>query len=170
MPDPGASFRLLCPLATTGDCATGNHEPVLKSADTSKPNALLVDGQVMSNSFAPVSRAVNGGGNTSKRFVLVTLPCGVRTVMGPEVASGGTLAVILRSRLFFSAFVNVALAPLNETLVAPVKFVPVSVAVAPAEPCAGLNWSPVKPGGGVGYHASVKAPMPSESPPVLRST
>ena len=35
---------------------------------------------------------------------------------------------------------NVALAPLNETLVAPVKFVPVSVAVVPWLKCEPLRW------------------------------
>ncbi len=137
---------------------TGVHELALTVADVSNTNSGLVAGQAISNSFVPVSRIVNGGGNTWNEAVLVTLPCGVMMVIGPEVASGGTMAVMRRSTLLPGALVKVALAPLKRTLFAPVKLVPVSVTFAPGTRLAGENCAPVKPGGGVGYQLSLKLP------------
>ena len=79
------------------------------------------------------------GRSTSKVAELKTLPCGVRIVIGPEVASGGTVAVMRRSRLFPLALVNAADAPLKRTAVAPVKFVPVRVIFAPGLAVLGEN-------------------------------
>src|SRR4051812_47772446 len=78
--------------------------------------------------------------------VLVVLPWGVTMVIGPEVASGGTTVVMRRSRLFVSALVKVAEAPLKRMAVAPVKFVPVRVTFPPGAAVDGENWEPVKPG------------------------
>lgn len=78
--------------------------------------------------------------------------------MGPEVASGGTTAVMRRSRLFVGAMVKLAEAPLKRTAVAPVKLVPVRVIFAPGVPVDGVESAPVKPGGGAGYQERVKAP------------
>src|SRR6266571_1781464 len=139
-------------------CATGVHAPALKFSDVSNTNSGLVAGQAISNSLALVSRIVSGGGSTLNDAVLVTLPCGVTMVIGPEMASGGMTAVMRRSKLLAGALVKLALVPLNSTLVAPVKLVPVSVTFAPGIPLAGENREPVKPGGGVGYQVSLKLP------------
>ena len=53
---------------------------------------------------------VSGGGSTWNEAVLVALPCGVTMVIGPDVASRGTMAVIRRSTLLLGALVKVALA------------------------------------------------------------
>src|SRR5262249_28121979 len=104
------------------------------------------------NSTAPegVGRASNPGSKTTKEILLVTSPCGVRIVIGPSVASGGTVAEIRRSRLLVNALVNTALAPLKRTAVAPVKFVPDRVTLVPGIPVAGRKLD-VNPGAGVGY-------------------
>ena len=68
----------------------GVHVPAIKFSDSCNTNSALVAGQMISNSLALVTRIVSGGGSTWNRVVLVTLPCGVTTVTGPDVASGGT--------------------------------------------------------------------------------
>ena len=71
------------------------------------------------------------GRSTWNVAVLVTLPCGVTMVIWREVASGGTIAVMRRSRLLVGALVKMADAPLKKTAVAPVKLVPGRVIFAP---------------------------------------
>ena len=85
---------------------TGDHLPVLKSSEDSSTKALLVAGQLISSPFAPFFRTVRGGGSTWNTAVLVTLPCGVRIVIGPEAASGGTTAVMRRSTLLVGVLVK----------------------------------------------------------------
>ena len=135
---------------------TDDHEPALKSCEDSSTKTLLVAGHAIASPFVVRKVKDNRGGRTWNKVVLVTLPCGVRMVMGLEMASGGTMAVMRRSKLLVAALVKLALAPLNSTLVAPVKLVPVSVTFAPGIPLAGENCEPVKPGGGVGYQVSLK--------------
>ena len=84
-------------------------------------------------------------------------------VMGPEVALGGTTALIRRSALFCWALVKAAMMPLNRTLVAPLKFVPESVTLAPGSPMAGENCEPVKSGVGVAYQLNVNEPIRDSS-------
>jgi len=60
-------------------------------------------------------------------------------VIGPEMASGGTTAVMRRSKLLVGALVKLALTPLKSTLVAPVKLVPVSVTFVPGAALVGEN-------------------------------
>ena len=79
---------------------TAFHDPELRFSDSSNTNSGLVAGQAISNAFVLVSRMVSGGGKAWNEAVLVTLPCGVRMVMGPEMASGGTTAVMRRSKAF----------------------------------------------------------------------
>ena len=75
-------------------------------------------------------------GVTVKRVVVTKGPLlGVVTVMGPVVAAAGTVVVIVPG----GPSVNAAAAPLNETAVAPVKFVPVIVTTVPAGPKIGAN-------------------------------
>jgi len=118
---------------------TGVQELALKPSDVSNTNSVLVAGQAISSPLAPVNRMVRDGGSTWNETVLVALPCGVTMVIGPDIASGGTIAVMRRSRLFVRAFVKVPLAPLKRMLVAPVKLVPVSATFEPGMPLAGEN-------------------------------
>lgn len=74
-------------------------------------------------------------GVTVKLPVLVAVPSSVVTVMGPLGAPTGTVAVIVPELLT----VNVVGCPLNETAVAPVKFVPLIVTTVPAAPTAGAK-------------------------------
>src|SRR5438477_291615 len=70
---------------------------------------------------------------TLKLDELVAVPPGVVTEMVPDDEQFGTVAVICVELLT----VNDAACPLNFTLVAPVKFVPVMVTLEPAPPLAG---------------------------------
>ena len=65
-----------------------------------------------------------------------TDPAGVVTVIGPEVAPVGTLAVKDKP---VEATVGTTEVPLNNTAVAPNRFVPVIVTVAPTKPEVGVN-------------------------------
>jgi hypothetical protein len=68
------------------------------------------------------------------KFVeLVAVPAGVCTLIGPEVAPAGTVAVICVGE--FTA--KLAFRPLNLTAVAPVKLRPIIVTCVPANPAAG---------------------------------
>jgi hypothetical protein len=74
-----------------------------------------------------------GAGMTVKLVMLVAVPPGVVTVIGPVVAPAGTVAVIRDGPLTLKS----ALAPLNRTAVAPLKFVPLTVTDVPALPLVG---------------------------------
>ena len=75
-------------------------------------------------------------GVTVKRVVVFKgPPPGVVTVMGPVVAPAGTVVVIVPE----GSTVKVAATPLNETAVAPMKFVPVIVTPVPTGPKVGAN-------------------------------
>src|SRR5205823_14990829 len=75
----------------------------------------------------PTRRSSDLSGTTVKLMLLVALPLGVVTVIGPVVAPAGTVAVMLVSE----PTENDALVPLNETPVAPVKLLPVIVTDVP---------------------------------------
>ena len=77
-------------------------------------------------------------------MVLVAVPSGVVTVIGPLPAPAGTVVLICVA----DTTVKVALVPLNPTAVAPPRFVPVIVTAVPAAPLAGLK--PVIVGAGPG--------------------
>src|SRR6476661_1147530 len=79
-------------------------------------------------------------------------------VIGPSVASGGTVAVIRRSRLLVNPLENTAVAPLKSTAVAPVKLVPPRETLVPGVPVGGEK-AKENPGEGVGYQLSVKLPI-----------
>jgi hypothetical protein len=74
--------------------------------------------------------AMVGGRMTTKLVLLVAVPAGLVTVMGPVVAPAGTVAVICVALLMVKA----AATPLKRTSVVPVKFVPVMVTEAPMRP------------------------------------
>lgn len=72
---------------------------------------------------------------TAKLVVVVAVPPGVVTAIGPVAAPVGTVAVSDVS----DATVNGALVPAKVTLVAPVSPVPLIVTVVPTGPLVGLN-------------------------------
>ena len=71
---------------------------------------------------------------TENDEALVAVPPEVVTLIAPVVAPDGTVAVICVDELTVKV---VALAPLNVTAVAPVKFAPVIVTLVPVGPLAG---------------------------------
>src|SRR5215470_3689758 len=73
---------------------------------------------------------------TVKLAALFPVPAGVVTLILPELAPAGTVAVIRVAELT----VNAAGVPLNLTAVAPVKFTPVTTTLAPTAPVAGVNF------------------------------
>jgi len=95
-----------------------------------------------------------GGNTTVKLLALVAVPPGVVTLIVPEVAPAGTVAVICVAELT----VNVAVAPLNFTAVAPVYAVPVTVTLAPTAPLLGEKL--VIEGGGITVNELALAPVP----------
>src|SRR5207302_1236223 len=76
-----------------------------------------------------------GGLSTVKLPELLAEPPGVVTLIGPLEAPAGTVAVIVVAELT----VKPALVPLNCTTVAPVRFVPLIVTLAPASPLLGVK-------------------------------
>ena len=83
---------------------------------------------------------------TSKLDVLVPVPCGVVTAIGPSVAFAGTVAWMSVAELTVKFVEGV---PLKVTDVAPWKFVPVRSTVVPTGPLDGENELTVGgPGGG----------------------
>lgn len=80
-----------------------------------------------------------GEGDTSKLAALVAVPSVFVTAIGPSVAPGGTVAVIL----FGLSIENAADTPLNVTAVTsgsgPVKLSPLITTGAPIGPLVGVN-------------------------------
>src|SRR5437660_7792082 len=76
-----------------------------------------------------------GGLTTVNELALVAVPPGVVTLTGPVVAPAGTVARIAVSEVT----VKVALTPLNDTDVAPLKFVPLIVTLVPTGPLVGVK-------------------------------
>ena len=72
---------------------------------------------------------------TRKERELVAVPAAVVTAIEPVLAPPGTVAVIDVSEITE----NVAVAPLNVTVFAPVKCVPVIDTVVPTGPLVGVN-------------------------------
>jgi hypothetical protein len=70
-----------------------------------------------------------------KRLVLVAVPTGVVTRIGPEVAPAGTIALICVPE----STLKLAAVPLIETAVAPVKPDPATVTFVPTGPLGGLK-------------------------------
>jgi len=91
-----------------------------------------------------------GAGITMNGAVLVAVPPGVVTEIGPVVAAAGTVAVTCVVELT----VKDVLAPLNWTAVVPPRFVPVTTTLAPTGPPEGAK--PPMVGGPAGV--TVKLP------------
>src|SRR5437667_6955909 len=92
---------------------------------------------------------------TVKLFVLVAVPPGVVTRSGPVVAPVGTVAWIVVAEVT----VKLALTPLNVTVVAPVKFVPLIVTLVPTGPLVGAKLVIVGAGTTVKLLALVAVPQ-----------
>jgi len=108
-----------------------------------------------------VKEAIVGGTRTVKFVALVAVPPGVVTVIGPLLEPDCTLAVMLVEL----TSVKIAAVPLNFTLEAVLKFVPVMVTDIPGPALVGVN--EVIVGGGT----KVKAPPLVAVPPrVVRVT
>ena len=99
---------------------------------------------------------VGVGSVTVKVAVLVAVPLGVVTAIGPLVAPVGTMKVMV---VLFTTVKPVMATPFKVTAVAPVKSVPVTVTVAPVRPLVGVK--PAMVGAGV---VTVKF-TPAEVPP-----
>jgi len=78
---------------------------------------------------------VGAAATTVKFELLVAVPPGAVTEIGPVVAPAGTVTIISVSELVKP----VALVPLNVTLETPVKLVPVTVTDVPTDPLVGLK-------------------------------
>jgi hypothetical protein len=82
-----------------------------------------------------IGRKLSIFGKTAKAVGLAQVPSGVVTVIKPVVVPTGTVAVIW----VYELTVNTAEIPLNETSVAPVKLVPVSITSSPTKPLVGAK-------------------------------
>src|SRR6266403_762979 len=85
--------------------------------------------------------AIVGGLTTVNALLLVAVPPGVVTLSGPVVAPAGTVAWIAVSEVT----VKLAPKPLNATVVAPLKFVPLIVTLVPTDPLVGAKLAIVGP-------------------------
>src|SRR5205823_5953666 len=97
---------------------------------------------------------------TVNEVALVAVPPGVVTARGPVVAAAGSVPWIAVAEVT----VKLALTPLKVTPVAPVKFVPLMVTLAPTNPLVGVKLVIVgglSTGGGDGglEFTNSKAPM-----------
>ncbi len=97
-----------------------------------------------------------GGLMSVKLPVLLAVPAEVVTLIGPLVAPVGTVAVIVVAE----PTVKLALAPLNSTALAPVKFVPLIETLVPAGPLVGVKLEMV--GGLMTVKLSVLLAVPAE--------
>src|SRR5436309_6107114 len=96
---------------------------------------------------------------TVKLMALVAVPPGVVTDTGPVVAPAGTVVVTWASEFT----VKTADTPLNVTVVAPVRLVPVSVTEVPTGPLIGLNARMTGAPGEVTVKLITLVALPSES-------
>jgi len=83
-----------------------------------------------------VNEVITGAGIKVKFDALIAVPPGVITVIFPVDAPAGTVAVMV---VGFTTLKLVAATPLNCTAEALVRYVPVSVTVAPAPAMVGVN-------------------------------
>ena len=106
----------------------------------------VIDTLVRTGPLVGANELIVGGTVTGKEVVLVPVPPGVVTEIGPVVAPAGTWAVMSVGELTTKLGSAV---PLNLTLVAPVRFVPWMSTLAPAGPLVGENELIVGGGGTV---------------------
>jgi hypothetical protein len=143
---PAGTVAVICTSLSTRKLA-----PVpLKSTTVApvKPLPVMVT-EVPTRPLAGLKPLIEGDRVTVKLPVLVPVPLGLVTSIGPLVAPAGTVAVICTSL----STVKLAVVPLKSTAVAPVKPLPVMVTEVPTGPLAGLK--PLTAGGSV----TVKLPV-----------
>ena len=99
---------------------------------------------------------VGAAPETVNELVLVPVPAGVVTLIGPLAAPVGTAAVICVAELTVN---DVAAVPLNDTPVAPVNPVPVIVTDTPTAPLVGEK--PVTVGPAPTVYEFVLVPVPA---------
>jgi hypothetical protein len=109
--------------------------PLLKSAEQVDPQSIPVGLDVtVPLARRPVLVTVNGT-LTVKLLALSAMPASAVTLSGPVVAPAGTVAWIAASEVT----VKLAALPLNVTAVAPVKFAPLIITLAPTRPYVGVK-------------------------------
>ena len=115
----------------------------------------LIDTLVPTGPLAGAKPEMAGGGTTVKALLLVAVPAGVVTAIGPVAAPAGAVAWIAVSEVT----VKLALTPLNVTAVAPLKLVPLIETWVPAGPLAGAK--PEMDGGGTTVNALALVAVPA---------
>src|ERR1700688_3605798 len=100
-----------------------------------------------------------------KLLLLVAVPPGVVTLIGPLPAPAGTVALICDAE----TTVKTDAVPVNATPVAPLKFVPLTVTDAPTAPLAGLNPDTVGTGGAEVTRPSPKCVLVALGAPLAQS-
>jgi len=109
--------------------------PLLKSAEQVDPQSIPAGLDVtVPLARRPVFVTVNGT-LTVKLLALSAVPASVVTLSGPIVAPVGTVAWIAVSEIT----VKLAALPLNVTAVAPAKFAPLIITLAPTRPYVGVK-------------------------------
>src|SRR5438876_729432 len=137
------SGPLVAPLGTVAEIAVAEVTEKLTALVPLKRTAVApVKAVPVSVTLLPTGPLVGaklvivGAGITVKLLVLVAVPPGVVTLMGPLVAPLGTVAAIEVDEVTEKL---TALVPLNVTDVAPVKAVPLSVTLLPTGPPVGVK-------------------------------
>jgi len=95
----------------------------------------LIETLVPAGPLVGVKPLIAGDRTTVNALLLVPVPAGVVTATGPDVAPAGTVAWMAVAELT----VKLALAPLNVTAVAPLKFVPLIDTLVPTGPLEGVK-------------------------------
>jgi len=116
----------------------------------------LIDTLVPTGPLAGAKLAIAGGSTTVNALLLVPVPAGVVTPIGPVVAPAGTVAWIAVSEVTE----KVALVPLNVTAVAPVKLEPLIDTPVPTGPLAGAKLAIA--GGGTTVKALLLVAVPAD--------
>jgi hypothetical protein len=120
--------------SSAGDAVSVTTVPLLKSAAQFDPQLIPAGADVTVPPKIPVVETLSVT-RTMKLLALVPVPAAVVTLSGPLVAPAGTVAWIVVG----DATVNAAAVPLNLTAVAPPKFDPLIVTVAPASALVGVK-------------------------------
>ena len=135
---PAATTAVICvSLSTVNDCAAVPLNATDEALVKLRP---VMTTLVPARTFEGVKLAMLGP--TRKLVDEVAVPFGAVTEMVPLVVPTATTARIC---VALSMMNDAAGVPLNDTAVAPVKFVPVSVTVVPLPPLAGVKLVKVGP-------------------------
>ncbi len=129
---PGGAKAVICVSElTVNDAVT----PLKVTAVAPLKTAPVMVTEVLTGPLVGVKPLIVGAGMTVKSAALVAVPSGVVTAILPVVAPAGTMAVICVAELT----VKDAVTPLKVTLVAPVRFVPLTATDVLAGPLVGVK-------------------------------